>query len=75
MERFVYSLFISPDGTYYAVNTNATIEMGVWTTASSNVPMSIDFQSGSYKWTGTVSAGNKLSWKRGAQMGTLTKPN
>ena len=75
MERSVYSLIMSADGTYYAVNTNATTEMGVWTAASSAVPISIAFQSGSYKWTGTLSAGNKLGWKRGAQAGTLTKPN
>lgn len=67
---YVYSLMLSPDGTYLAYNTNAVSEMGVWTAGGSKSPLTLSLQSGSYKWTATVSKG-KLVWTRGKLTATL----
>ena len=69
----VYSVFMKPDGSYYAYNTDATVEMGVWKTSGTTLPLAIAFQSGSYTWSGTLGVG-KLAWTRGDLSGTLTTP-
>ena len=68
------SLFLSKNGTYCAVSTDASTETGVWTADGSAEPISLELKSGSYPWTATVEAG-ELNWVRGNETQTLSAPN